>query len=449
MWSARAVDLLVWVPAGNRSAIVAGYARAAADLDLLAERASRRPAPADSAAQRFLDWLRTTERRWAVVLDGVTSPVDLDGLWPQGPAGQVVVTSRLRESELGRPGDRRDRPRRRRVQQAGGARLPQRPAHQLPRPADRGARPGRGPRRAADRARPGGRGDHRDRQHLPGVPGRVRAAAAAPPPTRVIDGCPPSLLATWSLAVEHAHELPPAGLSWPALVFASILDTNGIPAAVLTSPAACAYITGRTAPTAPSSTGRKHEPARRAPTEPGAVRLRAPGAARPGQRGHASAARTVWLHPAVRAAVRAYLAPGNVEQVVAAAADGAARGLAEPGAPGRSPQLSQALRDCAAALRAFAGDLLWKPEAHPVLLRAGASLHGGPRARGRRHRYWQALGAASSQLLGLRARAVGARQGPAGRRLREQRARSPRRCPSSRRRSPTARRPSARSTRRR
>jgi hypothetical protein len=30
MWSARAVDALVWIPAGSRSAIIAGYARAAA-----------------------------------------------------------------------------------------------------------------------------------------------------------------------------------------------------------------------------------------------------------------------------------------------------------------------------------------------------------------------------------------------------------------------------------
>ena len=61
----------------------------------------------------------------------------------------------------------------------------------------------------------------------------------------IIDGCPQSLLATWSLAVEHAHELPPAGLSWPALVFASAFDTSGIPAAVLTSPTACAYVAGQ------------------------------------------------------------------------------------------------------------------------------------------------------------------------------------------------------------
>ena len=103
LWSARAVDLLAWIPAGNRSAVIAGYAQAAADLELLsAEEAAA--GTADSAARRFLDWLRRTERRWAVVLDGVVSPVDVDGLWPQGPAGQAVVTSRLRESELGAPG---------------------------------------------------------------------------------------------------------------------------------------------------------------------------------------------------------------------------------------------------------------------------------------------------------------------------------------------------------
>src|ERR1700744_4660951 len=90
MWSARAVDLLVWVPAGNRSAIIAGYARAAADLELLGGE-EKSDATADGAARLFLAWLRRTERSWAVVLDGVSSPVDVDGLWPQGPAGQVIV----------------------------------------------------------------------------------------------------------------------------------------------------------------------------------------------------------------------------------------------------------------------------------------------------------------------------------------------------------------------
>lgn len=100
MWSARAVDLLAWVSGGSRGAIVAGYARAAADLGLLGDEELN--GPAESAAQRFLDWLRTTERRWAVVIDDVASPVDIDELWPQGPAGQVLATGCASRSSAAR-----------------------------------------------------------------------------------------------------------------------------------------------------------------------------------------------------------------------------------------------------------------------------------------------------------------------------------------------------------
>src|SRR5487761_1687266 len=57
-------------------------------------------------------------------------------------------------------------------------------------------------------------------------------------------GVSAAVLATWSLAAECAHELAPAGLAWPALALAAMLDRYGIPGAVLTSPAACGYITG-------------------------------------------------------------------------------------------------------------------------------------------------------------------------------------------------------------
>ena len=60
----------------------------------------------DPAAKRFLDWLSRTRRRWALILDDVTSAADLEGLWPRGASGQVVVTTRLPQVELARP----DRP---------------------------------------------------------------------------------------------------------------------------------------------------------------------------------------------------------------------------------------------------------------------------------------------------------------------------------------------------
>ena len=410
MWSARAVDLLVWVSASSRSAIVAGYAQAAADLELLAGEATA-AGTADSAAQRFLAWLRRTERRWAVVLDGVASPVDVDGLWPQGPTGQVVVTSRLRESELAGAGANIT------TRSVGGfsgrealaylnARLTGFPDQRI---------------EALDLA-----------EDVDGLPIALAQAAAVLTGTlstcrdyraayaerlrttadTLIDGCPQQLLVTWSLAVEQAHDLPPAGLSWPALVFASTLDTSGIPAAVLTSPAACAYITGQSV-AGEHSTGR-HSAGQAGGGEQNLVRSAYANLERLGLLSvdNTSAVRTVWLHPAVRAAVRAYLGPGTIEQAVAAAATGLLEAWPEADTPESSPQLSQALRDSAAALRALGGDLLWKPDAHPVLLRAGTSLTEAPALADSAVGYWQAFGATSSRLLGYgHAQSVLAREG--------------------------------------
>jgi tetratricopeptide (TPR) repeat protein len=389
MWSARAVGLLVWVAAGSRTAVVAGYAQAAADLDLLTS-AEASELTADSTAQRFLSWLQRTDRRWAVILDGVASPVDLDGLWPHGPAGQVVVTSRLREQELGP------------MASAAGV-----TAHPVP---------GFSRREALGylNARLTGYPDQRIEaldlaEDVGGLPIALAQAAAVVMATGTtcrdyraeyaqrmqgtagtqVDGCPPALLATWSLAVEHAHQLGPAGLPWPALVFASVLDAGGIPASVLTAPAAVGYITGQQGGAVRGG-------------EQNLVRSAFATLERLGLLSvdNASPVRTVWLHSAVRSLVRAYLAPGNIEPVVSGAASGLLEAWPEPGSPGGSPQLSQALRDNAAALRAFAGDLLWKPEAHPLLVRAGTSLSETPVLADAAIGYWQALGATSAQLLG-------------------------------------------------
>jgi tetratricopeptide (TPR) repeat protein len=375
MWSSGAVDLLVWVTAGNRTAIIAGYAQAAADLNLAAGET------AESGAQRFLDWLRRADQPWAVVLDGVTSPPDLDGLWPEGPAGQVVVTSRLRASELDGPGriacavpgfSRRE---------AVGylnARLVSFPDQRI---------------EALDLA-----------EDIEGLPIAVAQAAAVIIVTESscreyrteyeqrlqttapasIDGCPQSLLATWSLAVEYAHEMPPAGLAWPALALAACLDPSGIPAQVLTSPAACGYITGK------QDTGGAEQNLVKAAY----ATLQQLGLASVDT---ASAARTVRLHSTVRACVRAYLAPDSIDQVVQVAAAALLEAWPLTGAPA---DLSQALRDCTAALRAFAGELLWKPEAHPVLLRAGMSMTEPPALADAAIGYWQAMAGTCSRLLG-------------------------------------------------
>ena len=390
LWSTRSVDLLVWVGAGNRTAIVAGYARAAADLNLAEAGAGAGAGAgawagetADAGAQQFLDWLRRTQRRWAVVLDGVASPVDLDGLWPRGPAGQVVVTTRLPAQELADPGARRTAygvPGFSRREAVGylNTRLVSFPDQRIE-ALDLAEDIEGLPLAIALAASVIIVAESTCREYRAELAQRLRTTAPA-----AIDGCPRSLLATWSLAVEYAHELPPAGLAWPALAFASMLDTGGIPAAVLISPAACAYITGQ-----PDAGGAEQNLVKTAYDALERLGLLSVDATSP--------ARTVWLHSSVRACVRAYLAPASIDEVVQAAATALAEAWPATGA---SADLSQALRDCTAALHAFAGDLLWKPEAHPALVRSGMSLLEEPVLADGAIRYWQAMASASGQLLG-------------------------------------------------
>jgi hypothetical protein len=70
----RQVDLLVWVTAASRTAVLTGYADAHARIT----------GPDDTdlthAAQRFLTWLAEPhDRRWIIVLDNLDDPDDLIG----------------------------------------------------------------------------------------------------------------------------------------------------------------------------------------------------------------------------------------------------------------------------------------------------------------------------------------------------------------------------------
>ena len=113
LWSIRAVEVLVWVTAASREAIVTGFAEAArtvgagipddagsadegglAELGLgergLRERGQgERGLGAEEAAERFAVWMAGTGRRWALILDDLRDPADLEQLWPAGLAGLI------------------------------------------------------------------------------------------------------------------------------------------------------------------------------------------------------------------------------------------------------------------------------------------------------------------------------------------------------------------------
>src|SRR5262249_44120383 len=97
---AQAIDLLMWVHAGSRAAIVTGYAHASGQVGAV------RPRDAEPAARQLPDWLAAPSRPWLVVLDGLADPKDLVGLWPHGPAGRTLVTTRQLDPSLLQAGQR-------------------------------------------------------------------------------------------------------------------------------------------------------------------------------------------------------------------------------------------------------------------------------------------------------------------------------------------------------
>jgi tetratricopeptide (TPR) repeat protein len=403
MWNTRAVEILIWVNAASRESVITGFAQAANTVD-----AVQPDEGAETAAARFVSWLAHTRRPWALVIDDLAELSDLEDLWPSGASGRVLITTRLPASAFEDAA-------------AGGGPAEGMDLRVVP-------VPGLNRREALDYVTsrltdyPDQRIEALDLgEDLDGLPLALAQATATMSARRqgcreyraqlaeriphmpAVPGASAAVLATWSIAAECAHELPPAGLAWPTLVLAAMLDHHGVPGAVLTSPAACGYISGR-----PSTANAADQNMVRAAinnlAQAGLVTI-----------DPVSPVRTVQMHASVQAAVRAYLPAADLEQVVLAAADalletwpdgdlggqrvaGDGQGqLAQ--APVQQAQLEQALRDCAATLRTSDGGLLWKPEAHPLLFRAGLSLEHS-RLSDAAITYWKSMVATSTRLLG-------------------------------------------------
>ena len=374
MWNGRLVEILVWVTATNAEAVLTGFAQAANMVD-----AGVPGEGAEAAAARFGSWLAHTKRPWALIIDDLNDVADLQELWPSGASGRILITTRL-PAESFEGLDVRVVPvpglSRREALSYLSSRLTEHPDQRIEAPdlgEDLAGLPlALSQATAVINVRQQGCREYRAalgerRKHMSGV-----------------DGASATVLATWSLAAECADELPPGGLAWPALVLAAMMDHHGIPGTVMTSPSACSYIAGR-----PSTAGGADQNMVRAAIN----NLAAAGLVTIDP---ASPVRTVQMHSAVQAAVRSYLPQADLEQVALAAADA----LLETWPEGEGgPQLDQALRDCAAALRANDGGMLWKAEAHPLLFRAGLSLENS-RLSDAAITYWQSILDTSTRLLG-------------------------------------------------
>ncbi|GAA0503385.1 hypothetical protein GCM10011581_26530 [Saccharopolyspora subtropica] len=241
VWKSGAADLVAWVTATSREAIISGYARLATELTGIED-----PEP-ELGAQRLLAWLASTSVRWLIVLDDLQRPDDLRDLWPPNTStGQIVVTTRRRDSAL-RGHDRR-------MIDVGvftpdeanaylRAKLADEPSL-LEGASELAEELGYLPLALAqvsaymqDRALSCAEYQRRltSRRH--------QLASLLPEPQSLPDQHHATVAATWSLSVELANELRPAGLAQPLLEVASLLDANGIPRLVFATEAIANLLT--------------------------------------------------------------------------------------------------------------------------------------------------------------------------------------------------------------
>ncbi len=372
----RSAELLIWVNASSRDAVLTGYARALADLQV-AELTS----DIESAGPMMIEWLASASRPWLVVLDDVTDPRDLAELWPQGARRRVLVTARsatamplgqsVRVREIG-PFSHRES-----VNYLTAA-LKEDPDLRLGAPdlaADMEGLPvGLAFAVAVITDR---RVDCRDYRAM--LAERRQLLARSP-----AGRWPLTVTAAWSLAVDRATEVVPGALAWRALAFSSMLDSEGVPAAAVMSDAACRYLTDR--PDAPLAENQAYvRGVLGVLARLGLLTLDRP-----------SRTHTVRMHAQIQQAVMSYISAEYRDQAGSAAADALLE--AWPAVEG-SPDSGQRLRACAARLREVTGELLWSRSCHPVLAQAGESLYSAGLTRSAAS-YWQALLTADSTLLG-------------------------------------------------
>jgi DNA-binding SARP family transcriptional activator len=381
---ARSSDLFVWLTAATSEAVITGYAETMARID-----GGTRTDDPPAAATRFLGWLRETTRDWLIVLDDVADPAHLARWWPSGPHGRTLLTTRRRDASLGEHGramvdvdvyepaeslayltDRLVPGRTRSDVLAGAVELAVDLGHSplaLAQAAavvlDGGLTCGQYRKRFNDRS-------SRLEDLFPPAPD---------PRQRTVAG-------TWSLAVEAADALAPTGLARPVLETIAVLDPNGVPQEILTTPGCLGYLKERLGGPAELC------------VQPDEITQALRNLNRMSLITHdpADATRAVRMHAVAQRATREALDP-PVRRAAQRAAAGALIEIWPDHA--QDKHLAAVLRANAGALAQIAGEELWDGGAHPVLARTGRSLADVGLVR-EAVGYWRDLTATSRRLLG-------------------------------------------------
>jgi tetratricopeptide (TPR) repeat protein len=372
----RTVDLLIWVNASSRASALASYMSSAVAMGADPD------ADAESTVAHLIGWLASSPRPWLVVLDDACAATELEGLWPDGPDGRLLVTT---ADPATIPGDRQAviltvplfSPREATAYLAG--RLIANPDQRngtIDLVYDLASEP-MALAHASSVIVTSGLSCRDYREYY--AQWKARLAPAGGPAASV----------TWALSAAYAEQLAPG--SRGVLSVAAFLDGRAIPGSVFTTLAMSMFLTGGNAAQFP-------DPERiwscvRALGQAGLMAIDSGTTVLP----TTVLSSTVRIALPVQEAVRAQLSPELAERALRAAADALLEVWPKDG-----PQSAAAadMRACVAMLWRLGGDALWADgRCHPVLILAGQSLDGahllGPAAA-----FWRDLIGVCERLLG-------------------------------------------------
>jgi tetratricopeptide (TPR) repeat protein len=367
LWRSGAVDVVVWISATSRSAVLSGYVEA-----WMAATGIEPTGTAESVAARFVSWLAETDQPWLVVLDDLPSADELDGLWPEGPAGRLLITSVQSTVAASRYRTRIFPVGFFSVREALGCLTERLSVNPVQRQGaiDLIEALGREPLALAQAAAVVANSalacrDYRDyfvrrRQQIGVAAGEVPSAASV----------------TWTLSLGQAEQLLPGQSVRMMLVLIALLDGHGIPGTVFSTQSVSVYLGG---PTVGFGTPVDPKPAWDALLiceRAGLISI---------NRGEGRA--TILMSPVLQAAIKLAAPPAFHERAARTAASALLEAwpLDEP-----EPWTAVALRANATSLQGVATDVLWADGCHPLLLRAGRSLDSA-RLAGPAVEYWREL----------------------------------------------------------
>jgi tetratricopeptide (TPR) repeat protein len=346
LWRSGAIDTLIWITATSRASVLSAFVEASVAVTGI------KPAgTAESVAVRFINRLAETSQPWLVVLDDLPEAAFLDGLWPEGSVGRLLITSSQASIAVDRRGTQVIPVGLFSVREALTClteRLTGNPVQRLG-AIDLVETLGREPLALAQASSVVASStldclSYRDlfvrtRQQIWATAGEMPSAATL----------------TWTLSLARAESQLPGMPVRSMLVLTALLDGHGIPGVIFSTSAVAAYLDGA-AVTDPKSAWDTLLAVERAGLISVDRNVSPP---------------IVLMNSAVQEAIR-QAAPPDVQEPAACAAASAlleAWPAEEP-----EPWTADRLRANAVSLQSSAADVLWADGCHPLLQRVGHSL---------------------------------------------------------------------------